>query len=77
MLPESSARNPLKQGSVLAAAKTDSVAREKKAPANSAGASLGSVAPAPIGAGPDQRVTLAILIVEEVGVDGSVEARIV
>jgi len=36
-----------------------------------------SVAAATVGAGPDERVALAILVVEEVGVDRGVEARIV
>ena len=36
-----------------------------------------SVAPASVGAGPDEREALAILVVEEVSVDGGVETRIV
>lgn len=50
----------------------------EKTPANLAGALRGSsVATPPVGAGPDQREGVAFLIVEEVGVDRSVEARIV
>jgi hypothetical protein len=37
----------------------------------------GSVAPAAVGAGPDQAVALAFLVVEEVGEDRGREARIV
>ena len=36
-----------------------------------------SVCAAAVGAGPDQRVTFAVFVIEEVGVDRSVEARIV
>src|SRR5690606_16373183 len=36
-----------------------------------------SVAAATVGAGPDERVALAILVVKEVGVDRGVEARVV
>jgi hypothetical protein len=37
----------------------------------------GSVAPAAVGAGPDQAVALALFVVEEVGEDRGGEARIV
>ena len=47
-------------------------------PGSKAGTSIGgSVAAAPVGAGPDQREGVAVFIVEEIGVDRSVEARIV
>jgi len=42
-----------------------------------AGRLRASVAVAAVGAGPDQRVGVAFLVVEEVGVDRGVEARIV
>jgi hypothetical protein len=38
---------------------------------------MASVAPAAVGAGPNQAVALTFLVVEEVGVDGSIEARII
>ena len=49
----------------------------RKAPNLSAGALRALVAVAAVRAGPDEGVTLAILVIEEVGVDRSGEARIV
>ncbi len=42
-----------------------------------AGALIASLAAAPARAGPDQREGVSVLVVEEVGVDGGVEARVV
>ena len=57
---------------------TDSVVRECESPGLRAGALRGaSVAAPPVGTGPDQRVGVRVLVVEEVGVDGAVERRVV
>ena len=65
--------------SKLASARAELIrSAAKGGPGLPAGALLrGSVAPAPVGAGPDERVTFAVLVIEEVGVDRGVEARIV
>src|SRR5436305_9283463 len=55
----------------------DSLASRGKAPACPAGALLIGSVRAAGRAGPDERVAIAVLVVEEVGVDGGVEARIV
>jgi hypothetical protein len=56
-----------------------SKARRQSAPLNERGVSLGACS-VPVGlaaAGPDQGEGLGVFVVEEVGVDRSVEARIV
>ena len=57
---------------------TDSVVRECEGPGLPAGAlRRPSVAAPPVGTGPDQREGVRVLVVEEVGVDGAVERRVV
>src|SRR5487761_2158715 len=78
MPTKTSAVAALKRGSGLCSEETDSVAHGQMAPAVWPGPFSGtSFAPATGGARPDQRVAFAVLVVEEVGVDGGVEAGIV
>ena len=68
----------LKASDRMELARNDSVALEAEGPGLPAGTLRGaSVAAPPVGAGPNQREGVFAFVVEEVGVDRGVEARIV